>query len=124
MLEIASEEKETKPPRRYTEGALKQAGVWDPVSAKGVLAANVRQSLDYVARGEVDAGFVFSTDAAVMPDRVKVALNVPTQTSITYPIARVAQSKHAADAQQFIAYVLSPDGQKTLAQFGFKPPVK
>jgi molybdate transport system substrate-binding protein len=112
------------PVGRYTEGALKEAGVWDAVSAKGVLAANVRQSLDYVARGEVDAGFVFSTDAAVMPDRVKVALNVPTQTSITYPIAQVAQSKHAAEAQQFIAYVLSPDGQKTLAQFGFKPPVK
>jgi molybdate transport system substrate-binding protein len=53
-----------------------------------------------------------------------VALSVPTQTSITYPIAQVAQSKHAADAQQFIAYVLSPDGQKTLARFGFKPPVK
>ena len=112
------------PVGRYTEGALMEAGVWDAVSAKGVLAANVRQSLDYVARGEVDAGFVFSTDAAVMPDRVKVALNVPTQTSITYPIAQVAQSKHAADAQQFIAYVLSPDGQKTLAQFGFRPPAK
>jgi molybdate transport system substrate-binding protein len=112
------------PVGRYTEGALKDAGAWDAVSAKGVLAANVRQSLDYVARGEVDAGFVFSTDAAVMPERVKVALTVPTQTSITYPIAQVAQSKHAADAQSFIAYVLSPEGQKTLAQFGFKPPVK
>ena len=112
------------PVGRYTEGALKDAGVWDAVSAKGVLASNVRQSLDYVARGEVDAGFVFSTDAAVVQDRVKVALTVPTQTSITYPIAEVAQSKHAADAQSFIAYVLSSDGQKTLAQFGFKPPVK
>src|SRR3984885_5552764 len=107
------------PVGRYTEGALKEAGVWDAVSAKGVLAANVRQSLDYVARGEVDAGFVFSTDAAVMPERVKVALTVPTQTSITYPIAQVAQSKHAADAQSFIAYVLSPEGRKTPRQFGF-----
>ena len=52
------------PVGRYTEGALKEAGVWDAVSAKGVLAANVRQSLDYVARGEADAGFVFGTDAA------------------------------------------------------------
>jgi molybdate transport system substrate-binding protein len=59
-----------------------------------------------------------------MQDRVKVALSVPTQTSITYPIAQVARSKHATEAQQFIAYVLSPDGQKTLAQFGFKPPAK
>lgn len=112
------------PVGRYTQGALTQAGVWDAVSAKGVLAANVRQSLDYVARGEVDAGFVFGTDAAVMPDRVKVALTVPTQTPISYPIARVAQSKHAAEADQFIAFVLSPAGQAVLAQYGFKAPQK
>lgn len=77
------------PVGRYTEGALRATGVWDAVSAKGVLAANVRQSLDYVARGEVDAGFVFGTDAAIMPGRVKIALTVPTKTAITYPIAVV-----------------------------------
>ncbi|MEX3933492.1 molybdate ABC transporter substrate-binding protein [Paraburkholderia phymatum] len=109
------------PVGRYTEGALKSAGVWDAVSAKGVLASNVRQSLDYVSRGEVDAGFVFGTDAAVMPDKVKVALTVPTITPITYPIAQVEGSRHAADAQSFIAFVLSPAGQAVLAKYGFKP---
>ncbi|SMF99436.1 molybdate ABC transporter substrate-binding protein [Burkholderia singularis] len=109
------------PVGRYTEGALKAAGVWSEISAKGVLAANVRQSLDYVARGEVDAGFVFGTDAAVMPDRVKVVLNVPTQTPITYPVAVVQGSRHPAATQEFIAFVLSPDGQAVLARYGFKP---
>ncbi|KWA79205.1 molybdate ABC transporter substrate-binding protein [Burkholderia ubonensis] len=109
------------PVGRYTEGALRAAGVWDAISAKGVLAANVRQSLDYVARGEVDAGFVFGTDAAVMPGRVKVALTVPTQTAITYPIAVVKDSRHAAQAQSFVDFVTSPQGQAVLATFGFKP---
>ncbi|KVT81348.1 molybdate ABC transporter substrate-binding protein [Burkholderia ubonensis] len=109
------------PVGRYTEGALRAAGVWDAISAKGVLAANVRQSLDYVARGEVDAGFVFGTDAAVMPGRVKVALTVPTQTTITYPIAVVKDSHHAAQAQSFVDFVTSPQGQAVLATFGFKP---
>ncbi|CAB3757292.1 molybdate ABC transporter substrate-binding protein [Paraburkholderia solisilvae] len=109
------------PVGRYTEGALKAAGVWDAVSAKGVLATNVRQSLDYVSRGEVDAGFVFGTDAAIMPERVKIALTVPTQTPITYPIAQVEGSHHAADAQAFINFVLSPAGQAVLAKYGFKP---
>ncbi len=109
------------PVGRYTEGALKAAGVWDAVSAKSVLAANVRQSLDYVSRGEVDAGFVFGTDAAVMPERVKVALTVPTQMPVTYPIAQVEGSRHAADAKAFIAFVVSPAGQAVLAKYGFKP---
>jgi molybdate transport system substrate-binding protein len=109
------------PVGRYTQGALQAAGVWDAVSAKAVLASNVRQSLDYVSRGEVDAGFVFSTDAAVMPEKVKVALNVPTQTPITYPIAQVEGSRHAADAQAFMNFVLSPAGQAVLAKYGFKP---
>lgn len=108
------------PVGRYTQGALQTAGVWDAVRAKAVLAANVRQSLDYVSRGEVDAGFVFSTDAAVMPDKVKVVLNVPTQTPITYPIAQVEGSRHAADAQAFVSFVMSPAGQAVLAKYGFK----
>ncbi|TDV37208.1 molybdate transport system substrate-binding protein [Paraburkholderia caballeronis] len=106
---------------RYAQGALQAAGVWDAVNAKSVLASNVRQSLDYVSRGEVDAGFVFATDAAIMPDRVKVALTVPTQTAVSYPVALVEGSRHANDAKAFIAYVLSPDGQAVLAKYGFKP---
>src|SRR5476649_954327 len=102
------------PVGRYTEGALKEAGVWDAVSAKGVLAANVRQSLDYVARGEVEAGFVFATDAAVMPDKVKVAIRIPSDTPATYPIAVTASTTQSELANQFIAYVLSPAGQNVL----------
>ena len=109
------------PVGRYTQGALQAAGVWDAVSAKAVLASNVRQSLDYVARGEVDAGFVFGTDAAIMPDKVKVAMTLPTQTPVTYPIARVEGSRQAADAQAFIDFVVSPAGQAVLAKYGFKP---
>jgi molybdate transport system substrate-binding protein len=73
------------PVGRYTQGALQAAGLWDAVQAKSVLAQNVRQSLDYVSRGEVDAGFVFATDAAIMPDKVKVAVRVPSQTPVPSP---------------------------------------
>ncbi|MFJ2986325.1 molybdate ABC transporter substrate-binding protein [Collimonas sp. NPDC087041] len=110
------------PVGRYTKAALENAKLWDAVSAKGVPAQNVRQSLDYVARGEVEAGFVFSTDAAIMPDKVKVALRVPSQTAVTYPIAVTSNSKQADIAAKFVDYVLSPTGQATLARYGFLKP--
>jgi len=110
------------PVGRYTQAALQADGSWQAVSAKAVLAANVRQSLDYVARDEVDAGFVFATDAAIAKDKVKVALRVNLPTPISYPIAVVAQSKHVADAQAFENFVVSPEGQQLLAKSGFLKP--
>lgn len=110
------------PVGRYTQGALQAAGLWDAVQAKSVLAQNVRQSLDYVSRGEVDAGFVFATDAAVMPDKVRVAVRVPSQTPVTYPIAVTARDDAAKEAQSFVAYVMSPAGQEILSRYGFQKP--
>lgn len=110
------------PVGRYTKGALEAENLWEAISAKGVPAQNVRQSLDYVARGEVDAGFVFATDAAIMPDKVKVAVRVPNRTPVTYPIAITAQTRQPTQAASFVQYVLSPDGQAVLAKYGFQKP--
>lgn len=107
---------------RYTKTALEHAGLWDAVSAKGVMAQNVRTSLDYVARGEVEAGFVFATDAAVMPDKVKVAIRIPSDTPATYPIALTASTTQAELAAKYLSYVLSPAGQTLLARYGFLKP--
>ena len=91
-------------------------------AGQSVLAQNVRQSLDYVSRGEVDAGFVFATDAAIMADKVKVAVRVPSKTPVTYPIAVTAREAAAKEAQSFVAYVLSPAGQEILSRYGFQKP--
>lgn len=110
------------PVGRYAKGALEAAGLWDTVFNKGVPAQNVRQALDYVARGEVEAGFVFATDAAVMPDKVKVALRVPSQKPVTYPIAVTSHSKQATAANAFVQYALSAEGQAILQRYGFQKP--
>ncbi len=110
------------PVGRYTQAVLEKAKLWPQLEAKTVGAQSVRQALDYVARGEVDAGFVYITDAALMPGRVRVAFAVPTETPILYPIAVVAASAAVAEAQQFVAFVRSPPAQSILAKFGFGKP--
>jgi len=110
------------PVGRYTKGVLEAAGAWSAIEPKMVGANNVRQALDYVARAEVDAAFVYSTDAAIMADKVKVAFTVPTQKPIRYPIAPIAASPNAAMAGKFIEYLLSAPAQAVFAKYGFGKP--
>jgi molybdate transport system substrate-binding protein len=110
------------PVGRYARSALAAARLWPAVSAKAVNTLNVRQSLDYVARGEVDAGFVYATDARLMADKVKVAFAVPLGEAIRYPIASTTAAANPRQAKSFIDYVLSPAGQAILARYGFQKP--
>ena len=110
------------PVGRYTRGVLEGAGLWAGIEPKVIGAQNVRQALDYVARAEVDAGFVYSTDAALMPGKVKVAFTVPTKTPILYPAAPVATSANAALAQRFVEYLGTAPAQAVLAKYGFGKP--
>ena len=110
------------PVGRYAQTALEAAKLWPAVQAKAINTQNVRQSLDYVARGEVDAGFVYATDAAIMKDKVKVAFEVPLATAILYPIAKTAASSHAAEATSFINYLATPAAQDILGKYGFAKP--
>ncbi len=110
------------PVGRYTKGSLEAAKLWAAVEPKAVMAQSVRQALDYVARGEVEAGFVYSTDAAIMKDKVKVVATVPTETPITYPIASVAGSPNPDAARKFLDFLLTPASQAVLARYGFSKP--
>ncbi len=110
------------PVGRYARGALQAAGIWPAVQAKMISTQNVRQSLDYVARGEVDAGFVYSTDAQAMRDRVQRAFQVPVAGGINYPLAMVKDSRNAVEAKRFIAFVQSAQGQAILHRHGFGSP--
>ena len=110
------------PVGRYAQKALEAAKLWPVVQAKAIMTQSVRQSLDYVARGEVEAGFVYATDAAIMADKVKVAVRVPSQTPVTYPIAVTTREAAAKEAESFVAYVLSPAGQAILSRYGFQKP--
>jgi molybdate transport system substrate-binding protein len=86
---------------------------------------DVREVLAKVALGEADAGFVYSTDAKTVSDKVKV-IKVPAwaQPKVQYGICVVSKSGNKADAQAFIRKLLSKAGQARMLQYGFLPRVK
>ena len=110
------------PVGRYPREALQAARLWSVLQAKAINAQNVSQSLYYVARGEVDAGFVYATDAALMKEKVRVAVQVPLNTPIRYSIAMVTGSAHDAEARRFVAYLGSPAAQVVFTRHGFVTP--
>ena len=119
---IAVGNPDSVPVGRYSKAALQAAGVWDILQGKVVSTQNVRQSLDYVARGEVEAAFVYRTDAAILPKKVRIVLEVPTASSVLYPIAIVQGGGGNSEAKEFVGFVHSGAAQKILRKYGFGKP--
>ena len=111
----------TVPAGRYTKEALVKAGLWDQLMPKFIMAESVRQVLDYVGRGEVDTGFVYSTDAAIARGKVKVMQTVEAHAPILYPLAVTAATGKKALAQDFLDFILSPAAQEIFKRYGFGP---
>ncbi|WP_305805120.1 molybdate ABC transporter substrate-binding protein [Stenotrophomonas sp. YIM B06876] len=116
---IALGNPDSVPAGRYARGALEAAGLWSVLADKLITTQNVRQALDYVARGEVDAGFVYGSDARTLRERVTPAFRVPTTVPIHYPIAPVASSRQPQEARRFIAFVRSQRSRDILLGYGF-----
>lgn len=109
------------PAGRYAREVLARQGLLEPLQTKLRKCQNVRQVLTYVATGEVAAGFVYQTDAAREPERVKVAWTAPetTHTAIRLPIAVVAGSGQQQRAKDFLEFITGPAGQAILSKHGF-----
>ena len=114
----------TVPAGQYAAESLRALGLWERLQPRIVFAENVRQALDYVSRGEVDAGFVYTTDAATRPGRVREAFRPAQDTygPILYPVAVLRDAAEPALAEAFLDRLVGPAGQAVLKRFGFEPP--
>ena len=122
VKKIAIGNPQTVPAGRYAEQVLRSLQLWEPLKDKLVFAENVRQVLDYVARGEVDAGLVYATDALTRARDLKKVLPAPegSHSPVVYPIAAVKGTKNEGLARAFIAWVISSEGKNIFERYGFK----
>lgn len=120
VKKIALADPAAVPVGAYTSKYLADEGLWDKVKSKIVPVLDVRATLASVESGNVEAGFVYKTDA-VISDKVKIVYQVPIEKGpkITYPVAIVKESKKKDAARDFMSYVLSPAGKAMFKKFGF-----
>ena len=97
-------------------------GLWDGLRPRIVFAENAAQTLDYVARGEADAGIGFASEAKGSGE-VEIVYTVPKGeiAPVRYVAAPLVGSGHVDLAARYVTYLSSPDVQKALVNAGFLP---
>src|SRR5580765_4985016 len=117
---LALAEPRTVPAGIYAREYLRKQKLWSAVEAKVIPTENVRAALAAVEAGNVEAGIVYKTDAAISK-KVKVAYEVPLadNPAISYPMAMVKEAKQPEAAKRFLQYLNSEDAAKAFEKFGF-----
>lgn len=120
VKQISIGETKVVPAGQYAEQALKKLGVWEKIQSKIVFAKDVRTVLTYVDTGNVDAGLVYKTDAAVSK-KVKILATAPdgSHAPIIYPAAVLTGTKNQKAAEEFLSYLAGPEGKSVFEKHGF-----
>ncbi|MEI8288254.1 MAG: molybdate ABC transporter substrate-binding protein [Verrucomicrobiota bacterium] len=120
---IALGDVKSVPAGTYAKAYLEKLALWPVVESKIVPCENVRAVLAAVESGNVDAGFVYKTDAAISK-KVKVAYEVPATDApkISYPLALVKDAPQPEADKKFIAYLESDAATVVFKNFAFLAP--
>ena len=102
----------------YAKKWLTEKGVWSAIEPRVIPTLDVRAALAAVAGGDVPAGIVYRTDAAISKD-VKVVYTVTDGPTITYSVAPISASKNPTEAAKFVAFLDSPAGRAIFEKRGF-----
>ncbi|GAB4486228.1 MAG: molybdate ABC transporter substrate-binding protein [Thermodesulfovibrionales bacterium] len=110
------------PAGKYAAETLRGLGLYDAVKEKLVFCEHVRQVMDYVIRGEADAGIVFRTDALANARQLRIAAEAPEESHspVVYSIAVVKGTRQEPAARAFLLFVTSDEGSKVLKRYGFR----
>jgi molybdate transport system substrate-binding protein len=117
---IALAEPTSVPAGVYSKKFFERVGIWDALVPKVVPTENVRATLAAVESGNVDAGIVYRTDAAISK-QVRIAFEVPAAMgpAISYPFALVKGAPRETEARRFLAYLASPAARAIFVRYGF-----
>jgi len=115
----------SSPAGKYAEQALTAAGLYSQLLAehKLILAKDVRQALLYADRGEVDAAFVYRTDA-LLAAQAQILFAVPQEfyLHVVYPAALTIEGAKKSDAEMFFKYLFGESAQAVFKKYGFVIP--
>lgn len=122
ITQIALGEPASVPAGKYAQEVLTSFQIADKVNSKTVYGKDVRQVLNYVATGNVDAGIVYRTDAEISGS-VNIVATAPenTHSPVVYPIAVIQDRDNPEAATELVEFLETPKAQAVFEQYGFVP---
>lgn len=123
VKKIALGEPGSVPAGKYAQATLQSLGLQDSLKDRLIYALNVRQVLDYVGRGEANAGFVYRSDAQGN-GKVRVVATAPagSHPPIIYPGAVAARTPFPDAARALLAALADPSSLELFKRYGFRAP--
>ena len=117
---IALGEPKSVPAGKYAQEVLTSLKITDRVQSKTVYGKDVRQVVNYVATGNVDAGIVYRTDAQIA-DNIEITAIAPetSHSPVIYPIAVIKDSDTPEVAIELIEFLTTPEAQAVFEEYGF-----
>lgn len=117
---IALGEPATVPAGEYAKEVLTYFDLYGVVRPKALLAKDVRQVLTYVETGDVEAGIVYSTDAA-SSSKVTVVATAPaaSHAPAIYPVAVIKRTENPPAARAFEDFLLGARASAIFQKYGF-----
>ena len=111
---------ESVPAGQYAKQSFTKLGYWDSLQKNIVTAANVRDALAFVSRGEALLGVVFGTDA-IADKNVTVVAEFPSNThdDISYPVAVIKDNSNQ-EVKKLYNFLISDEAKKIYEKYGFK----
>lgn len=100
--------------------ALQSAGIWEDIQPRLVYGENVRQTLIYIQRGEVEAGIVALSVASV-PEINYVLIDDKMHKPLNQALGTLSSTKKEKTAREFIKYV-NTNGRPIMKKYGFLLP--
>jgi molybdate transport system substrate-binding protein len=100
---------------------LVSARVWAQVQSKLVYSENIRQALQFLQTGNVDAA-ILALSVAQVPEIQFTRIDPGLYTPIVQVAAVPARSRYPDLARAFIRFVNGPQGRPIMKRFGFMLP--
>lgn len=110
------------PAGEYARAALERLGLLEAFRPRLVGQSHVRAALLAVERGQLPAGFVYATDAAVAGVDVLFTLGGPEQAAVEYQAVALAGAANKRAARAFLDYLAGDEVRRRLTQAGFVLP--